>query len=81
MGLGRLVGLRTEVRGGRPGLGEEAREHRLDEGTENNLSATVITAVSHVLRYLDGMLQRNIPSLGESHPQDEDELEGVVKGC
>ena len=81
MGLGGLVGLRTEVRGGGPGLGEEAREYRLDEGTEDDLSATVITAVSHVLRSLNGMMQRNIPSLGESHPQDEDKLEGVVKGC
>ena len=42
VGLGRLIGLGTEVRGSGPGLGEEAREHWLNEGAEDNLSTAVI---------------------------------------
>jgi hypothetical protein len=57
--LGRIR-LRSEFSGGGAGVGEEAREDRLDDGSEQDLRAT---------------------SLGESHPEDKDELEGVVECC
>ena len=65
MGLGRLVGLRTKVRSGGPGLGEEARENWLDEGTEDDLSATV-TSVSHVLKHYVGICELTYPVWGRA---------------
>ena len=65
MGLGRLVGLRTKVRSGRSGLGEEARENWLDEGTEDDLSATV-TSVSHVLKHSVGICEITYPVWGRA---------------
>jgi len=59
VGLCRLVGLRTEVRGGRAGGVKIASKDRLDQRSEDDLSAT---------------------GLRKSHPQDEDEFEGVVEG-
>jgi len=53
-----LLGLSLEVLRGGGGGGEVTGENRLEEGSENDLSAS---------------------SLGKSHPEDEDELEGVVK--
>jgi len=53
-----LLGLGLKVLRGGAG-GEVAGEDRLEEGSENDLSAS---------------------GLGKSHPEDEDELEGVVEG-
>jgi len=58
VGLRRLVCLGTEVRGGRAGGLKIAGKDRLDQRSENDLSAT---------------------SLRKSHPQNENELEGVVE--
>ena len=48
MRLGRLVSLGAKIGGGGATLGEEAGEDRLDKGTEDNLSATII---SHKSRF------------------------------
>ena len=45
--LGRLVSLRAKVGSSRAALGKEAREDWLDEGTEDDLSATIFFLVSH----------------------------------
>jgi len=54
------VRLGSEISGGGAGLGEEAREDRMDKGSEQDLSTRC---------------------LRKSHPEDEDELEGVVECC
>ena len=54
------VRLGSEISGGGAGLGEEAREDRMDKGSEEDLSTRC---------------------LRKSHPEDEDELEGVVECC
>lgn len=41
MRFGCLISLRSEIGGSRPALREEAREHWLDEGAEDDLSATI----------------------------------------
>ena len=43
MRLGRLIRLRAKIGSSRAALGEEAREDRLDEGTEDDLSATNVS--------------------------------------
>ena len=42
VGLGRLISLRAEIGSSRAALGEEAGEDWLDEGTKDDLSATVV---------------------------------------
>lgn len=42
MRLGRLVSLRAKVGSSRAALGEEAGEDRLEEGTEDDLGATIV---------------------------------------
>ena len=41
-----------------------------------------LQGVSHVAERKSGVgrEERSLPSLGEGHPEDEDELEGVVEG-
>ena len=77
VGLRRLVCLGTEVRGGRAGGLKIAGKDRLDQRSENDLSATVkmVSAGGSEVR------RSNVPSLGKSHPQNETELEGVVECC
>ena len=43
MRLGRLIRLRAKIGSSRAALREEAREDRLDEGTEDDLSATIVS--------------------------------------
>jgi hypothetical protein len=54
------VRLGSEISSGGAGLGEEAREDRVDKGSEQDLSTRC---------------------LRKSHPEDKDELEGVVECC
>ena len=49
--LSRLVSLRAKVGSSRATLGEEAGEDRLDEGTEDDLGATIFSLISHVLQW------------------------------
>ena len=78
MGLASLVGLRTELRSGGAGVLEVAREDGLDEGAEDELRASGAW-VSGCRG--SGRENGNKPSLGKSHPENEDELEGVVESC
>lgn len=53
-----------------------AREHGLEKGAEDDLSATETTC-----QYFQSIVwdcnSMHSPELGESEPQDEDEFEGV----
>ena len=76
--LSRLVSLGAKIGGRGATLGEEAGEDGLDKGTEDNLSTTIVSYKSRVptVRFL----RLDLPGLRKSHPQDEDEFEGVVEG-
>lgn len=80
MRLCRLVSLGAKVGSGRATLGEETGEDRLEEGTEDDLGATVFVSYKSRARVVR-LLWPNLPGLRESHPQNEDKLEGVVEGC
>ena len=55
LALGSLLSRRAKVGGGRAALVEEATEERSNEGVEDDLSATVVEAVSILeLRLLAG---------------------------
>jgi hypothetical protein len=77
VGLASRVDLRAEVGGSGAGLGEVAGEDGLKERAEDNLGATA----KMLERAYDAKDQMNLRSLGESHPEDENKLEGVVEGC
>ena len=55
--LGCLVSLGAKIGGSRATLGEEAGEDRLDKGTEDNLSTTIVSRKSlvSILRLLLGL--------------------------
>ena len=77
-GFGSLVSLGTEVGGCLAALREEAGEDGLDERAEDDLGTTVTRGL--VLRLRDlGRCRECLPSLGESHPQNQAELEGVIE--
>ena len=76
--LGRLVSLGAKIGGSGATLGEEAGEDRLDKGTEDNLSTTIVSHKSRVPTVR--LLRLDLPGLRKSHPQDEDEFKGVVEG-
>jgi hypothetical protein len=76
VGLASRVSRCTEVGSGGARLGEVAGEDWLQEGAEDDLGAT--SCCQHAIRALGTWL--SLRSLGKSHPKDEDELEGVVKG-
>ena len=78
VGLAGGVGLSAEVCGGGAGLGEVAGEDGVEEGAEDDLGAA--SGVLVLLLRGVGREERSLPSLGEGHPEDEDELEGVVEG-
>lgn len=74
-GLASGVGLSAEVGGSGASLGEVAREDGLEQRAEDHLGTTAACKLEfHVYA------RKNLRSLGESHPEDEDELEGVVEG-
>lgn len=77
MGLSSRLRLGAEVRGGRAALGEVTGEDWLEEIAEDDLSATTTLSVEAQ----DVKQVQDLRSLGQGHPKDEDELEGVVEGC
>lgn len=72
------VGLAAQVVGGGALVLEEAGEDGLDEGAEDDLGAAVMRQYVFRIALSWGWMQ-DLPGLRESHPQDEDELEGVVE--
>lgn len=74
------VSLAPEFAAGGRTVAEEAREERLEEGAEDDLGAAVVKTCQYA--NVDGgyWVLRSLPSLGKSHPEDQDELEGVVEG-
>jgi len=54
---------------------EETTKERRDKGVEDNLGTTVIALVS----LSEKVSLLHIPELRKSHPEDKDELEGVVE--
>ena len=74
-GLASGVGLSAEVGGSGASLGEVAREDGLEERAENHLSTTATCKLKFYAH-----ARENLRSLGKGHPEDEDELEGVVEG-
>lgn len=74
--VGGSLGLGTEVGGG-TALAEEAADQRLEERVEDHLGTAVLgqSFASHF--GIEGIF---LPSLGKSHPEDQDELEDVVEG-
>lgn len=76
MGLASRVDLGAEVGGGGAGLGEVAGEDWLEKRAEDDLGAAVGCQYSHGGQV--GWLY--VRSLGQGHPEDQNELEGVVEG-
>lgn len=75
VGLASRVNLSAEVGSSGARLGEVAREDGLDEGAEDDLGTTVECQLRSEFSAMSVLR-----SLGKSHPQNEDELEGVVEG-
>jgi hypothetical protein len=74
--VGGSLGLGTEVGGG-SALAEEAADHRLEERVEDDLGTA---GLGQSFRSCSGVGNIILPGLGESHPEDQDELEDVVEG-
>jgi hypothetical protein len=76
VGLASGVDLGAEVGSGGARLREVAGEDGLEEGSEDNLGATIwcqsVPCKRGKLEYLR--------SLGKCHPEDQDKFEGVVEG-
>lgn len=66
------------VGGGRPTVLEEAREERLEERAEDDLSTTRSCCQYDVLRASRGSICHT--QSGKCHPEDEHKLEDVVEG-
>jgi hypothetical protein len=77
VGLASRVGVSAEVSCGGAGLREVAAEDGLEERVEDDLSAAA-GFVSFFGNLHCGVCG-NIRGRGESHPKDQDELEGVVE--
>jgi hypothetical protein len=75
VGLASRVNLRAEVGSSRARLGEVARENGLEEGAEDDLGTTIKCQSKSESSGVSALR-----SLGERHPQNEDELKGVVEG-
>lgn len=76
MGLAGRVDLGAEIGGGGAGFREVAGEDGLEERAEDDLGATVSCELRSCIEHFGGLR-----SLGKSHPEDQDKLEGVVEGC
>jgi hypothetical protein len=74
--VGGSLGLGTEV-GGSTALAEEAADQRLEERVEDDLGTA---GLGQSFASSLGIGRVIIPGLGESHPEDQDELEDVVEG-
>jgi hypothetical protein len=77
MGLARRVHLSAEVGGSRTRFRKVTREDGLKEGAEDDLSTTITCEHFEI----NCNFSVDLPSLGKSHPEDKDKLEGVVEGC
>lgn len=75
VGLASRVNLGAEIGSSGPRLREVAGEDGLDERAEDDLGTTA--SCQHMHHSFGDVYLRG---LGKSHPQNEDELEGVVEG-
>ena len=71
-----MVGLGAEISSGGAALREVAGEDWLNEGAEDDLSATAV--LSEIVG-VDVEPTCDVPSLRECHPKDEHKFEGVVE--
>lgn len=74
------VRLATQLLGGGARVLEEAGEQRLEEGAEDDLSTAAMALISTRCSGSAYLVGVSLPSLRKGHPDDEDELEGVVEG-